>query len=89
MQKVHRKARIILDRPGIKETIKKCIEDRLAATKRKMFFNAFYSITRFFERFTNDPISVIFSRMLSEISTPDNFRALMPPREALSLELTN
>ena len=69
VQKVHRKARMVLDRPGIKENIKKCIEDRLVAAKRKMFFKAFFSITNFCERFSNYPISETFSRTLSEIST--------------------
>jgi hypothetical protein len=78
VQKVHRKARLVLDRPGIKDRIKKCIEERLSATKRKMFFKAFYAISKFVERFGNDPISVIFSRTLSDISTPESFRGLIP-----------
>lgn len=78
VQKVHHKARLVLDRPGIKDRIKKCIEERLCATKRKMFFEAFYAISKFVERFGNDPISVIFSRTLSDISTPDSFRGLIP-----------
>lgn len=61
VQKVHRKARLVLDRPGIKDRIRKCIDERLAATRRKMFFKAFNTITKFLERFGNDPISEIFS----------------------------
>eukprot|EP01039_Chlorochromonas_danica_P019950 gene19950-24251_t len=78
IEKVHRKARLVLDRPGIKDRIKKCIEERLSAARRKMFFKAFHALAKFFERFGNDPISVIFSRTLGDISTPDSFRALMP-----------
>ena len=70
--------RLVLDRPGIKDIIKKCIDERQFATKRKMFFNAFYSITKFLDRFGNDPISEVFYRTLNEISTPGNLRTLMP-----------
>lgn len=79
VQKVHRKARLVLDRPGIKERIKKCIDERIAARRRKMFFRAFYAITKFFERFSDDPIGLVFSRTLAEITTPSNFSALMLP----------
>ena len=78
VQKVHRKARLVLDRPGIKDRIRKCIAERAAATKKRMFFKAFYSIAKFFEMFGDDPIGLIFSRTLSDIATPTNFLALVP-----------
>lgn len=76
---MHRKARLVLDRPGMKERIKKCIDERAAATKKRMFFKAFYSIAKFFERFGDDPIGIIFSRTLADIATATNLRALIPP----------
>jgi hypothetical protein len=79
VQKVHRKARLVLDRPGVKDKIKHCIQERTAAAKRKMFFKAFYAIARFFERFGDDPVGTIFSRTLGEIASPSSLRALMPP----------
>lgn len=79
VKKVHRKARVVLDRPGVKDRIRKCIEDRTAAAKRKLFFKAFYAIAKFFERFGDDPVGMIFSRTLTDISTSTNLRALMPP----------
>jgi len=79
VQKVHRKARLVLDRPGMKGIIKKCINERIAATKRKMFLKAFYAMTKFVERFGDDPIGLIFSRTLSDIATLSDFRTLIPP----------
>ena len=80
VQKVHRKARLILDRPGMKDKIKQCIQDRSAAAKRKMYFKAFFAIAKFFEVYGfDDPIGAIFSRTLADIATPANFLALGPP----------
>lgn len=73
-QKVHRKARMVLDHPGMKERIKKVIDNRIATTKRQMYFKAFYAIANYFEHFSDDPVGIIFSRTLADIAPLSNFR---------------
>ena len=69
--------------PWNQERIKKCIDERIAATKRKMFFKAFYAISMFFGTYGDNPIGLIFSRTLADITTPSSFRTLMPGENQL------
>jgi hypothetical protein len=79
VKKVHRKARIVLDEPGVKAKIQSFIDNKIVANRRKSFFKAYYALAKFFEGYGfEDPVGAVFSRALAEISTASNFRALMP-----------
>jgi hypothetical protein len=80
VNKVHRKARLVLDGPGVKEGIRQFIQNRSASTRRKMYFRAFFSVAKFVERYGgHDSVGSVFTRTLTDIATPQNFRTLSAP----------
>lgn len=68
LHKVHKIARLILDKTGIKEQIRKYILLHTITAKKELCLKAVYSLTEYIEKFENDSISDIFIHTISDIT---------------------
>lgn len=67
VQKVHRKARKVLDGDGVKDKIRRIIEERRTSAQRKSLFKGFTWMFRYMERYGNSPGSAIFQRTITDV----------------------
>jgi hypothetical protein len=76
---MHRKARLALDKPGVKDKIKQTVEDRRTASQRKSLFKGFGWMFRYLERYGNYPGSCIFQRTIVDVINNRPLQLLMFP----------
>jgi hypothetical protein len=80
VKNVHRAARMCLDPPEVKAHLRAFATKRKEATKRRMWFDAFYSIFHYFEQFgLSDPTGRLFGNLLPNLVTPENIRMIEYP----------
>ena len=65
---MHKIARSVLDKSGIKELIRKYIIIHTITTKKELCLKALYSLTEYIEKFETDSISDIFIHTISDIT---------------------
>lgn len=79
VQKVHRKARLVLDMPGVKDKIKQTIEERRIAFQRKSLFKGFSWMFCYIERYGDCPGSSIFQHTIVDVVNNKHLQLLMAP----------